>query len=157
MELQLDSEQQQEKFGAVLSAAMIAVASDGLVVYLKGDLGAGKTTLVRGMLRGIGWSGPVKSPTYTIMEPYELNLINLYHFDLYRLADPEELDYLGLRELIGHGVLVFEWPEKGYGGLPAPDLLIEITHLKYGRCLKLHAVSNKGEKILHDQCVCDFS
>jgi tRNA threonylcarbamoyladenosine biosynthesis protein TsaE len=107
------------------------------VVFLEGDLGAGKTTLVRGILRGLGWSGNVKSPTYTIVEPYELDGVNLYHFDLYRLADAEELEYLGLREMLGHGMLLFEWPERGEGFLPEPDCVIRIAHKQQGRALAI--------------------
>jgi tRNA threonylcarbamoyladenosine biosynthesis protein TsaE len=107
------------------------------VVFLEGELGAGKTTLVRGILRGLGWRGNVKSPTYTIVEPYELDGVNLYHFDLYRLADAEELDYLGLREMLGHGMLFFEWPERGEGFLPQPDCVIRIDHKERGRALTI--------------------
>ena len=148
MHIFLDSEQQQEAFGARLSRQLVDFGSGGFVIYLSGDLGAGKTTLVRGMLRGLGWQAAVKSPTYTIMEPYELDTISLYHFDLYRLADPEELEYLGLRELIGTGVLVFEWPDRGEGGLPAADLLIEIEHRKQGRDVQLKALSEAGKALL---------
>ncbi|OOY35894.1 tRNA (adenosine(37)-N6)-threonylcarbamoyltransferase complex ATPase subunit type 1 TsaE [Solemya velum gill symbiont] len=148
MQIQLDSEQQQQEFGAQLGSLLPAVAKGGVVIYLQGDLGAGKTTLVRGMLRGLGWQKAVKSPTYTIMEPYELDVISLYHFDLYRLADPEELDYLGLRDMVGHGVLVFEWPERGVSGLPPADLLIEIAHRQQGRELNLTSCSASGRSLL---------
>ncbi len=148
MQIRLDSEQQQQDFGAQLGRLLPSVAEEGFVIYLKGDLGAGKTTLVRGMLRGLGWQKAVKSPTYTIMEPYELDIISLYHFDLYRLADPEELDYLGLRDMVGHGVLVFEWPERGSSGLPPADLLIEITHCQQARELSLTSCSASGNSLL---------
>lgn len=131
--IELDSEQQQIRFGETLAALLPKVA----VVYLEGDLGAGKTTLVRGVLRGLGWGGNVKSPTYTIVEPYELDGVNLYHFDLYRLADPEELEYLGLREMLGHGMLFFEWPERGEGFLPQPDCVIRIAQKQEGRALTI--------------------
>lgn len=148
MQLRLESEQQQQDFGAQLGALLPTVSEQGFVIYLQGDLGAGKTTLVRGMLRGLGWQKAVKSPTYTIMEPYELDNISLYHFDLYRLADPEELDYLGLRDMIGHGVLVFEWPERGASGLPPADLQIEIAHCQKGRELSLTSCSASGGSLL---------
>lgn len=102
---------------------------DGLAVWLEGDLGAGKTTLARGWLAGMGHAGLVKSPTYTLLEPYALpGGANLAHLDLYRLADPEELEFLGLRELAGSGQwLLIEWPEKGAGHLPAADAVIHIA------------------------------
>ena len=106
------------------------------LIHLEGDLGAGKTTFVRGYLRGLGHEGPVRSPTYTLIEPYTLPQGSLYHLDLYRLADSEELEYLGLRELLGSQALLFvEWPERGAGWLPPPDLRIEIRHHPQGRIL----------------------
>jgi len=131
-EIRLHSQQQQEAFGAQLAGVLPKHA----VIFLEGELGAGKTTLVRGILRGFGWSGTVKSPTYTILEPYELPQQNLYHFDLYRLADAEELEYLGLRELLGEGLLFFEWPERGEALLPPADISVNIQHEKSGRVLK---------------------
>lgn len=127
----LRSQQQQEAF----AAALAAVLPRHVVIFLVGELGAGKTTLVRGILRGFGWSGTVKSPTYTLLEPYELQQRNVYHFDLYRLADAEELEYLGIRELIDAGMLLFEWPDRGEGLLPAADITINIEHLQCGRVL----------------------
>lgn len=114
----------------------------GALVFLHGDLGAGKTTLVRGLLRAYGVSGAVRSPTYTLIEPYEVAVgpsqRRLYHLDLYRLADPEELEYLGWQELLADGgLLLIEWPERGAGWLPAPDLRLSITMQPPGRTLKL--------------------
>gem|GEM_PF-180136 len=107
-------------------------------VYLQGDLGTGKTTLVRGILRGLGYAGPVRSPTYTLLEPYKLGTMCLYHLDLYRLGDPEELEYLGLRDLLdGRNLLLVEWPERGWSVLPAPDLTIRIEHANEARSLDL--------------------
>jgi tRNA threonylcarbamoyladenosine biosynthesis protein TsaE len=129
--IMLSSQQQQEAFGAALAA----VLPEHAVIFLVGELGAGKTTLVRGILRGFGWTGTVKSPTYTLLEPYELQRRKLYHFDLYRLADAEELEYLGMRELVGAGVLLFEWPERGAGLLPPADITVNIEHRQAGRVL----------------------
>lgn len=114
--------------GRRMGEAAIA-APAGLTVWLEGELGAGKTTLARGWLAGMGHAGRVKSPTYTLLEPYLLPAgVELAHLDLYRLADPEELEFLGLRELAGSGRwLLIEWPEKGAGHLPAPDVALQIT------------------------------
>lgn len=101
----------------------------GGIVLLNGDLGAGKTTLVRGLLRHLGFDGTVKSPTYTLVEPYEINKRSIFHFDLYRLGDPEELEYMGGRDYWDSNALcLIEWPEKAYGYLPKEDLNITILH-----------------------------
>lgn len=122
--------------------------SSGAVVYLIGDLGAGKTTLARGVIQAYGHVGPVKSPTYTLVEPYEFELGNVYHFDLYRLADPEEVDFLGVDEYFEEGnVCLFEWPFKGLGRIPAADLLIELSDSGTGRALDCQIQSEKGTKI----------
>lgn len=115
---------------------------DGLVVYLRGDLGAGKTTLIRGWLAGMGHAGRVKSPTYTLLELYDLpHGQRLAHMDLYRLTDPEELEFLGVRDLSGW--LLVEWPEKGVGHLPPADLEIAIQFLpETGRLVELHALTS---------------
>lgn len=143
--LEAASEEVQERFGARLAAAVAGEC----VIYLHGDLGAGKTTLVRGFLRGLGHQGAVKSPTYTLMEPYQVGGRPLYHLDLYRLGDPGELEYLGIRDLLGQGaVLLVEWPERGSGELPPPDLLIDIEYLARGRRLRLTAPTDRGQKVL---------
>ncbi|KZN15418.1 tRNA (adenosine(37)-N6)-threonylcarbamoyltransferase complex ATPase subunit type 1 TsaE [Marinomonas sp. TW1] len=130
-----------EAFGAKLSA----VLQTGGVVYLEGDLGMGKTTLVRGMLRGMGHDGPVKSPTYTIVEPYELVDLEVYHFDLYRVGDPEELEFMGIRDYFTEQSLcLIEWAEMGRGILPQADLIVRLDLIRQGRHVALEATTDKG-------------
>ena len=119
------------------------------MVYLTGDLGAGKTTLVRGMLRGMGHRGAVRSPTFTLVEPYTCGPLRVNHLDLYRLGDPEELEYIGVRDYLDPGVLcLVEWPERGAGHLPPPDLSVAIAFEGSGRRLELTAETPVGLRIL---------
>lgn len=121
----------------------------GAIVYLHGDLGAGKTTLMRGVLRGLSYMGRVKSPTYTLVEPYACPAHNLYHFDLYRLSSPSELDHLGLADYLdGSASCWFEWPEKGEGVLPPPDLICTLAYYGEGRKAHLKAMTEKGAQWL---------
>lgn len=120
-----------------------------LVVYLHGDLGAGKTTLTRGFVQGMGHNGKVKSPTYTLVEPYELTPWQVYHFDLYRLADPEELEYMGIREYFSQQSCCFvEWPEKGQDMIPSADIELWLHYVDEQREITLQANSPIGSDIL---------
>ncbi|MGE8100001.1 MULTISPECIES: tRNA (adenosine(37)-N6)-threonylcarbamoyltransferase complex ATPase subunit type 1 TsaE [unclassified Pseudomonas] len=116
------------------------------IIFLDGDLGAGKTTLSRGIIRGLGHVGAVKSPTFTLVEPYEIGDIRAFHFDLYRLVDPEELEFLGIRDYLEDDALcLIEWPQKGAGFLPKPDLTITISPHDSGRSLNLSPQGLRGE------------
>ncbi|MBA4503515.1 tRNA (adenosine(37)-N6)-threonylcarbamoyltransferase complex ATPase subunit type 1 TsaE [Marinobacterium marinum] len=145
MKRYLPDEQAMADFGVQLAQAV----DSGGVIYLLGDLGMGKTTLSRGILRGCGHAGSVKSPTYTLVEPYDTPAGLVYHFDLYRLADPEELEYLGARDYFTDDALcLVEWPEKGEGMLPRPDLEIRLALSGLGRELTLAAHTPMGQRII---------
>lgn len=136
-----------EALGRRLAAALAGEV--GARIYLSGTLGAGKTCLSRGLLRGLGHRGAVKSPTYTLVEPYELPGHSAYHFDLYRLSDPEELEYLGARDYFdGAHLCLVEWPERGQGWLPAPDIHVHLYPEAGARRVELLAGSPKGRQIL---------
>lgn len=136
-----------ETLGAQLAPRLRA----GLTLFFHGDLGAGKTTLIRGILRGLGHAGAVKSPTYTLVEPYELDGLRVYHFDLYRLNDPEELEFLGVRDYLeGKGVCLVEWAERGAGVLPDPDVDVTIERSEEGRVVRFAARTNSGAVLLRD-------
>jgi tRNA threonylcarbamoyladenosine biosynthesis protein TsaE len=140
---------EKDVYGEVAMEGLGEVASSALkmggVVYLEGDLGMGKTTLVRGVLRGLGYQGPVKSPTYTIVEPYELPSLEVYHFDLYRVSDAEELEFMGIRDYFTEsGLCLIEWAEMGRGALPEADLVVSLNLIRQGRHVSLEAQTEKG-------------
>jgi tRNA threonylcarbamoyladenosine biosynthesis protein TsaE len=133
-------------FGEKLAHAVTTPA----VIFLEGPLGVGKTTLTRGFLRGLGFKDRVKSPTYTLVEPYMLNEIMVFHFDLYRLQDPHELEFIGIQDYFNsHAICLIEWPEKGSGVLPKPDLVCQMTMEHNGRNIECIASSDLGHHILH--------
>jgi tRNA threonylcarbamoyladenosine biosynthesis protein TsaE len=146
MDKSLDSEAATINLGRLLAPALDAAG----VIFLSGGLGAGKTTLCRGLLRGLGYDGAVKSPTFTLVEPYELERGSVYHFDLYRLAHPDELDYLGAEDYFAAEALcLIEWPERGAGFLPTPDLELTLTVTsEASRQVQLRAQSLKGERAM---------
>ncbi len=132
-----------------LGAAVAPCLAPGLTVYLRGDLGAGKTTLVRGVLRALGHTGPVKSPTYTLVELYEVSRLNLHHFDFYRFRDPREWTDAGFRESFnGLNVSLIEWPERAAGFLPPADLEIVLALHAMGRSAELTSSSPAGQKCM---------
>jgi tRNA threonylcarbamoyladenosine biosynthesis protein TsaE len=144
---QLLGEQAMVEFGAELGALC---QQQRLVVFLEGDLGMGKTTLSRGVLQAFGYSGAVKSPTYTLVETYQFEQGSVYHFDLYRLKDPEELEYMGIRDYFeeNHSLCLLEWAEKGRLFLPAADLVVRITPIIEGREVSVVAETTAGEAII---------
>lgn len=132
-----------------LGAKIAASIQGGEIIYLSGELGAGKTTFVRGFLNALGHKGKVKSPTYTLVEPYFINGRNIYHFDLYRINDPEELEAMGIRDYCdGDSVCLYEWPEQGKDVVAAADIILSLSHHDSGRQVKIESKSAKGEHIL---------
>lgn len=133
----------------VLAADLAAAVDGGLVIYLHGELGAGKTTFARALLIALGVGERIKSPTYSLIESYPANGRTAWHLDLYRIADPGELEWLGLDALGDPAAIVLiEWPERGRGALPAPDLLLQLAYAGAGRHAELQACSARGERVL---------
>lgn len=140
--LYLADEQAMSDFGARIAR----ITQGHGLIFLEGNLGMGKTTLSRGIIRGLGHVGAVKSPTFTLVEPYEIGEIRAFHFDLYRLVDPEELEFLGIRDYFEDDALcLIEWPDKGAGFLPKPDLTITISPQDSGRSLKILSQGSRGK------------
>ena len=131
-----------------LGGQLFQAMSDGALIFLDGNLGAGKTTLVRGWLREAGYQGVVKSPTYTLLEEYRINGRTTYHFDLYRLADPEELEWIGIRDFLQQEQTVFiEWAQRGAGLLPLPDICFALEIVQEGRIATIDCNSERGKLI----------
>lgn len=138
MTIYLKDTEATEQFGAKLWAEL----PEKCVVFLRGDLGAGKTTLVRGFLRAAGYTGAVKSPTYTLVEEYTIGERKIFHFDLYRVADPEELEWIGIRDYFDQDSVCFiEWPDMGKGFLPEPDRVISLVSEGTGRSVDMRIFS----------------
>lgn len=143
--LEADGEEEMVACGERLGEAL----QPGVVIHLQGDLGMGKTTLSRGVMRAFGHRGAVKSPTYTLVEPYEFGELSIYHFDLYRLGDPEELEFMGIRDYFSaQAICLVEWPARGEGFLPPADLVINIERKDSGRQLQLCASTAEGLAVL---------
>jgi len=134
---------------ARLAARFAACLEPPLVVYLRGDLGAGKTTFARAYIHALGYVGYVKSPSYGLLETYEAGGRKVLHLDLYRIEDPEELEYLALRDLFDERtVLLVEWPDRGGARLPAPDLLLDFSEAETSRTIRAQARSERAETLL---------
>lgn len=162
--IELNDEIASVSLGEALGKLLVNMPG-AISIFLEGDLGAGKTTLSRGILRGLGHGGAVKSPTYTLVEIYELAGRQLYHFDLYRLGDPEELEYMGIRDYFsGNSICLIEWPARGEGVLPSADLQIHLQpfaidrkffrldspsdSVQYGRKASLVSYTQQGQQLL---------
>lgn len=154
MQSHLTAHLHEEAGTLALGAALARAIEPGLTIYLHGDLGAGKTALTRAMLHALGHDGHVKSPTYTLAEPYAIDVngrtINVIHFDLYRMAGPEEFLDAGFRDHFNEQtVCIIEWPEKADGVLPPPDIRISLAVAGEGRDVELHALSDQGVECLN--------
>jgi tRNA threonylcarbamoyladenosine biosynthesis protein TsaE len=140
MQRYLDSTEATEQLGAELFKSVPSKC----LIFLQGDLGAGKTTFARGFLRAAGYNGTVKSPTYTLVEEYVIGGRKIFHFDLYRVVDPEELEWIGIRDYFDQDSVCFiEWPDKGKGFLPNPDIIITLKPQGLARSVNIEYVSEK--------------
>jgi tRNA threonylcarbamoyladenosine biosynthesis protein TsaE len=149
--IDLIGEEKMMAFAGQCAPVFENAAIDGGLIFLEGDLGAGKTTFSRGLMRGFGYVGPVKSPTYTLVETYDVSTVQsmpltVCHFDLYRVADPEELEFMGIRDYLeGSHLCLMEWADKGSGFLPTPDLVLSIADINEGRQITWRSGTEKGQ------------
>lgn len=142
----LDTFLADESATAALAARCAPALQPGLCVWLEGPLGAGKTAFVRGLLRALGWAGTVKSPTYTLVEPYAVSSLQIYHFDLYRMQSPDEWFEAGFDDLPAQAVRLVEWPERCAGRVTPPDWVLGLAVEGAGRRARLEARSARGEQ-----------
>lgn len=141
----INTESEMLAFGAHIAASL----PPSVIIFLHGELGAGKTTLTRGLLSGLGYDGKVKSPTYTLVEPYQLAERTLFHFDLYRLTDPSELQQIGVQDYFNNdAICIVEWPDKGDPVLPQADLNCYLDFTPGGRCVRIASGTQLGETLL---------
>jgi tRNA threonylcarbamoyladenosine biosynthesis protein TsaE len=144
----LADEEATVRAGNSFGSALAALGCKSLVCFLEGDLGAGKTTFTRGVLQSLGHKAAVKSPTYTLVEPYEHCSPPAFHFDLYRLAEAEELEYMGFRDYLDLGICLLEWPSRGAGILPAPDIVVSMVVDGKARKITLQGFSEIGGSVV---------
>jgi tRNA threonylcarbamoyladenosine biosynthesis protein TsaE len=149
LSVNLEGERKMQDFGAQLATAIGKIDAP-LLILLNGDLGAGKTTISRGVLQGLGHQGAVKSPTYTLVEPYELDIGTVYHFDLYRLIDSEELEHIGFSDYLSVAKLcIIEWPKNGGSYIPKPDISIDISVYQSSRQVTLDSMTEYGNQCIN--------
>lgn len=146
---EVPDESAMQKLGGQIATSL--ASTPGTIIYLYGELGAGKTTLVRSILQTLGVTGSIKSPTYTLVEPYDLGGKTAYHLDLYRLAEPQELEFLGIRDFLSeNAILLVEWPERGEGVLPPADVIIRISYAGSGRNVVIEPGEGSNHRWLQD-------